>query len=264
MCLIAFAWQPTPQLKLLMAANRDEFHGRPSLPLKPWADDPELLAGRDATAMGTWLGVSTRGRIAAVTNVRLPTMEAAGLRSRGALPVAFLQGSESPGAHRDRLLPALADYGPCNLLIADAQEACYLSNRPGIAPQTLQPGVYGLSNAALDTPWPKTVALKAAVQRWLDAGALGDTEALFTALANAESPPDAALPDTGVGLARERFVAPAFIRGREYGTRCSTLVWVTASGEGRIIERRFGPEGVLLGETQLGFDWPSVIDRHRA
>lgn len=256
MCLIALAWQPSPSLRLLVAANRDEFHARPSLPLDAWSDAPGLLAGRDGTALGTWLGVSTRGRLAAVTNVRLPALEDQKRRSRGALPVAFLQGSDRPSAHRDALLPRLAQYGACNLLIADSQEACYLSNRPGVAPQTLQPGVYGLSNAALDTPWPKTVALKAAVRQWLAAGALGDTEPLFTALANHEQPPDAALPDTGVGLARERFVAPAFIRGREYGTRCSTLVWVTAEGEGCIIERRFGPEGVLLGETERRFHWP--------
>lgn len=257
MCLIAFAWQPVPALRLLMAANRDEFHARPSEPLARWADHPDILAGRDVTACGTWLGLSTRGRLAAVTNVRLPGLEGKSQRSRGALPVDFLLASESPSAHRERLTPTLADYGPCNLLMADAHEACYLSNRAGVAARRLTPGVYGLSNAALDTPWPKTVALKAAVQAWLDAGDWQDSRPLFAALANDTRPPDAALPDTGVGLERERFVAPAFIRGAQYGTRCSTLLWVTAQGAGTLIERRFGPEGVLLDETRLDFAWPT-------
>ena len=256
MCLIAFAWNPSPTLRLVMAANRDEFHGRPSLPLAVWADQPDVMAGRDAEAQGTWLGVSRRGRLAAVTNVRLPGMPVPGLRSRGALVVDFLAGGASPQAHLAALDAAFESYGPCNLLLADAHEAWYASNRPGIAAQKLGDGVHGLSNATLDTPWPKTLMLKAAVEQWLQKGRSGDTAPLFSALADDHQPADAELPDTGLGLARERFVAPAFIRGREYGTRCSTVIVIEATGSGTVIERRFGPEGVALGESRVEFDWP--------
>ena len=257
MCLIAFAWNPSPALRLVVAANRDEFHGRPSLPLAAWPDQPDLIAGRDVEAQGTWLGISRRGRLAAVTNVRLPGMPAPGLRSRGALALDFLVGDASPKSHLAALDSSFKQYGPCNLLLADASEAWYASNQAGIAPQKLSEGVHGLSNAALDTPWPKTVTLKAAVDHWLSEGR-SDTAPLFAALADDRQPPDTALPDTGVGLARERLVAPAFIRGREYGTRCSTVIVVESSGRGSVIERRFGPEGAVLGESRVEFDWPPV------
>ncbi len=256
MCLISFAWQPTSAIRLLLVANRDEFHARPSTALAHWHEDPTLIAGRDVLACGTWLGVSTRGRLAAVTNVRLPAGARAGLRSRGALPLDYLRGHADPAAHLQALQPVFDDYGPCNLLLADNRSACYASNRPGVPVQALQAGLYGLSNAALDTPWPKTLQLKAAVSAWLARGAVDDLEPLFAALADTHTPADEALPDTGVGLVVERFVAPAFIVGGDYGTRCSTVLRVDADGAGLVIERRFGPQGVPLGESRLRFDWP--------
>lgn len=256
MCLITFAWNPTSKLRLLVVANRDEFHARPSAPLAVWPERPDLIAGRDIEAQGTWLGLSTRGRFAAVTNVRLPGPMRLGLRSRGALALDFLAAPTTPTAHLAALQPQFAEYGPCNLLLADATQACYASNRPGVPMQRLQDGIYGLSNAALDTPWPKTVRLKAAVSAWVEVGDASDLNPLFAALADDHAPPDATLPDTGVGLARERFVAPAFIRGREYGTRCSTVLRVDAAGKGLIIERRFGPDGVAAGESRIEFRWP--------
>lgn len=257
MCLITLAWNPTPQLRLLVVANRDEFHARPSAPLAAWAERPDLIAGRDIEAQGTWLGLSTKGRLAAVTNVRLPGLMRTGLRSRGELPQSFLAGSTTPDEHLSALQPQFAEYGPCNLLLADAQQACYASNRPGVPMQRLQDGIYGLSNAALDTPWPKTTQLKAVVSNWIAAGEMNDLNPLFAALADDRTPPDEVLPDTGVGLVRERLVAPAFIRGHVYGTRCSTVVRVDAAGEGLIIERRFGPNGVASGESVVEFRWPT-------
>lgn len=257
MCLIAFALNPTSQLRLLVVANRDEFHARPSAPLAYWADHPHILAGRDIEAKGTWLGVSTRGRLVAVTNVRLPEFPPPGLRSRGALAFNFLASSSSPQAYLDTDQGNVGAHGPCNLLMVDGQQAVYASNQSGVQRRLLPAGVYGLSNAALDTPWPKTVQLKAAVTDWLAQGRSSDLTPLFAALANPAKPPDALLPDTGVGLERERFVAPAFIHGHEYGTRCSTVVMVGADGAGSVTERRFGPEGVALGETHIQFQWPS-------
>lgn len=257
MCLLALAWKPQPGLRFVLASNRDEFHARPTLPLATWEEAPQILAGRDAMGGGTWLGVSTVGRLAAVTNVRLPSLPPA-LHSRGALAADFLRSPRAPATHHVAIQPTLDGYSPCNLLIADTQEARYLSNQPGVSPRLLQPGLYGLSNAALDTPWPKVLRLKAALHRWLHRGSLGDLEPLFTALASREVADDAALPDTGVGLARERLLAPAFIiAGPEYGTRCSTVVWVCDDGSGGMVERRFGPEGVSLGETRLAFRWPT-------
>jgi uncharacterized protein with NRDE domain len=256
MCLIAFGWNPTPQLRLLVAANRDEFHGRSTAAMTVWADAPAIIAGRDLEAHGTWLGVSTRGRLAAVTNVRLPGMPASGLRSRGSLTLDFLKGEQTPGQHLSALQASFSNYGPCNLLLADATQAFYASNHPGVPAQHLQDGLYGLSNAALDTPWPKTVALKKAVHDSLQDTGIPEPDALLLALADDHTPPDSALPDTGVGLMRERYVAPAFIRGREYGTRCSTIITVDRQGKGLVLERRFGPDGVLLGDTRIAFQWP--------
>ena len=255
MCLIAFGWKPASDLHLLVVANRDEFHGRPSAPLDSWPDQPDLLAGRDLEAKGTWLGVSRQGRLAAVTNVRLPTPRAGGLRSRGDLAVNYLLDRSPPAAHLAALQAALPQYGPCNLLLADADGASYASTQPGIPAQSLAPGLYGLSNATLDSPWPKVLRLKQAVAHWLHRREYHDSAPLFTALADTHTPANAELPDTGVGLAAERFVAPAFIVGRDYGTRCSTVVVIDAKGLGQISERRFGPQGMMLGESRFEFRW---------
>lgn len=253
MCLIAFAWQH-PRYRLVLAGNRDEFHARASAPLARWNEAPEILAGRDLQALGTWLGVSEHGRLAAVTNVRLPDPPAPGLLSRGKLISDFLQGDADAEAHANALLPSLPRYGGCNLLLFDRERAVYASNQPSALAHSLAPGVYGLSNAALDTPWPKTTALREALASWLQ-GPSADTDTLFEALANEHQPADADLPDTGVGLDLERLVAPAFIRNPAYGTRCSTVVTIGHDGVGRITERRFGGDGVYLGETALDFRW---------
>ncbi len=257
MCLIAFAWRQHPRYPLLLAGNRDEFHGRPTAPLARWPQAPQIIAGRDLQAGGSWLGVSERGRLAAVTNIRLPAEQGPGLRSRGHLVNGFLEGTESAVDAGMRLSPQLSDYGPCNLLMFDTQSAVYARNHPEPQWRALTPALYGLSNAALDSPWPKTLALKAALQHWIDRPA-EDFEALFAALANEHRPVDADLPDTVVGLERERFVSPAFIRGAEYGTRCSTVIAVTAEGDGVIEERRFGAGGIALGESRQVFAWPAL------
>ena len=253
MCLIAFAWQH-PRYRLVLAGNRDEFHGRASAPLARWDDVPDILAGRDLQALGTWLGVSERGRLAAVTNVRLPEPSVPGLLSRGKLISDFLHADAGAETHAASLMPSLSRYGGCNLLLFDREHAVYASNQPQASARRLRPGIYGLSNAALDTPWPKTTALREALAGWLQ-GPAEDTGVLFDALANERQPADAELPDTGVGIERERLVAPAFIRNPAYGTRCSTVVTIGHDGAGRIAERRFGGDGVYLGDTALDFHW---------
>ena len=249
MCLIAFAWQAHPRWRLVLAGNRDEFHARPSAALARWNDLP-IVAGRDLEAGGTWLGVTDVGRCCVVTNVRDPRDPQLGA-SRGLLVTDYLAGEADAAVHAQALLATAADYRPFNLLTFDARAAFHLGNRPGARAQPVTPGVHGLSNADFDTPWPKTRALMARLEAWLAEGD-EDFAPMFAALADERQAPDAELPDTGVGLERERWLSSAFIRGERYGTRASTVVAIGHDGSGVIVERRFGPEGRFLSEGRLG------------
>ncbi|WP_426662252.1 NRDE family protein [Rhodanobacter aciditrophus] len=249
MCLIAFAWQSHPRWRLVLAGNRDEFHARPSAPLASWSDLP-ITGGRDLEAGGTWLGVTGAGRCCVVTNVRDPRDPQLGA-SRGLLATDYLAGAADAAAHARQLLTQAAGYRPFNLLTFDAQAAFYLGNRPGPRAEAVTPGVHGLSNADFNTPWPKTRALMTRLETWLAEGDDGDFAPLFDALADERQAPDAELPDTGIGLERERWLSSAFIRGRDYGTRASTVVAIDHDGRGVIVERRFGPAGSPRGESRL-------------
>jgi uncharacterized protein with NRDE domain len=251
MCLIAFAWNAHPRWRVLLAGNRDEFHARPSAPLARWADLP-IVGGRDLEAGGTWLGVTDAGRCCVVTNVRDPRDPQHG-QSRGLLATDYLAGDADAAAHAEALRARAADYRPFNLLTFDARDAFYLGNRPEPRAQAVTPGVHGLSNADFNTPWPKTRALMARLQAWIDAGGDDDFVPLFEALADERQAPDDELPDTGVGPERERWLSSAFIRGESYGTRTSTVVAIGHDGHGRIVERRFEPGGRFDGETALRF-----------
>jgi len=250
MCLIAFAWNAHPRWRLVLVGNRDEFHARPSAPLAPW-DDGAVIAGRDLRAGGTWLGVTPTGRCAVVTNVRVPPSNAAP-RSRGALVRDYLTGADSAELHGARLEREASAYGAFNLLLFDAHSAWLLGNHP--RPHRRQPdaGVHALSNADLDTPWPKVCALDAKLRAWLATGE-EDPLPLLDALHDERVAPDAQLPATGIGLGRERWLSAAFVRGRDYGTRASTLVAIAHDGSGLIVERRFAAGGVADGQTRLTF-----------
>lgn len=251
MCLIALAWRVHPRYRLVLAANRDEFHARPTTPLAHWDDAPDVVGGRDAVHGGSWLAL--RGaRLAAVTNVRrLPQREG---RSRGALVADFVRADASAAQALDALAPDAGAYPPFNLLLHDGGTLAFASNARDFMPLALTPGVHGISNGALDAPWPKTEALSARLDRWLASpsadAASPDLDPLFDALADRVLAPDDRLPDTGIGLERERFLSPAFIRHDTYGTRASTLVLI-ADDRIDIIERRFGPGGVFEGETRV-------------
>lgn len=250
MCLIAFAWQVHPRWRLVLAGNRDEFHARPSAALARWDDQP-IIGGRDLEAGGTWLGVTETGRCCVVTNVRDPRDPQHGA-SRGLLATDYLAGVESATDHAQALLANAASYRPFNLLTFDTDHGFYIGNRPTAKAQLVEPGLHGLSNADFNTPWPKTKALMTRMQAWMNAGHEVDFAPLFRALANEEQAADDVLPDTGIGLERERWLSSAFIRGERYGTRASTIVAIDYEGRGRIVERRFGPMGSFLGETE----WP--------
>ena len=233
MCLILAAWDADPTYRLIVAANRDEFFARTSLPMH-WWDDVPVLGGRDLTAGGSWMTLSGTGRFAAVTNVRDFTRPDEAPRSRGEIPVGFSAGTDSP-ADYCRSLPT-EEYTGFNALVSDLDTLWWTSNWAGAA-LPLDAGVYGVSNAALDTPWPKVVNGK---RRFSDALAAGaDVEDLFAVLADDSVAPDDLLPDTGVGLELERLVSPAFISSPDYGTNASTVLRIRRDGSYDIEERRF-------------------------
>lgn len=252
MCVVAFAWKAHPRWRLVLAGNRDEFHARPTAPLARWDDAPQVLAGRDLLAGGTWLGVDDAGRCAVVTNVRDLHAPQDGA-SRGHLAGHWLRGGEGAAEHARALLATAHAYRPFNLVLFDQAHAAWIGNTPRPRMQAIGDGVHVLSNAALDTPWPKATALGERVQAWLDGADHDDFKPLFDALADPRTWPDAGLPDTGIGPERERLLSAAFIRGADYGTRASTVVMVGHDGAGVIAEQRWGPMGVAQGRATLRF-----------
>ncbi|MGE4404497.1 NRDE family protein [Pseudomonas sp.] len=244
MCLIVFAWRPEHALPLVLAANRDEFHARPSLPLGCWEDAPWIVGGRDLQAGGTWLGITASGRFAALTNIRAPG-QPPGLRSRGELPERYLRGELTPSDYLAELAGRCADYAGFNLLVGDHRQLWHLHSHTG-EPQPLAPGLYGLSNAGLDTPWPKLTRARAALASQL---ARPEPEHLLELLADTQSAAEHELPRTGVSLEWERRLSSIFIASPEYGTRASTALIRRADGTLDILERSFGPQGPL-GEVR--------------
>lgn len=245
MCLILVAWQVLPDYPLVVAANRDEFFARPTAEAAAWDDAPQVFAGRDLEAGGTWLGVTSTGRFAAVTNVREPGRPA-GLRSRGHLTRDFLLGEDSAASYVAGFDGAA--FSGFNLLLCDGREFWYCSNRQQ-PPRALPPGIYGVSNHLLDTPWPKLAASK---QRFADAlNHLPAEGGFFDLLADTEIVPDVNLPATGVPLEWERRLSAVFVRSPDYGTRASTLLLQQRDGSASLVERSFGPDETMLGEVRL-------------
>jgi uncharacterized protein with NRDE domain len=256
MCLIAFAWQHHPRWPLVLIGNRDEFHARAATPAEFQPDAMQVYGGRDLEKQGGWLQLSARRRLAAVTNVRVGGMQAASLRSRGALVAGFARAAASAKEWIEAVRPQAGEYGHFNLLLWDGAELALAGNYPGFVQQRVAAGVHGISNGPFDAPWPKVRRAHAALSQWLsDAPASGevDLEPLFTALADERVAPDEQLPDTGVGLALERLLSSPFIRGERYGTRCSSIVLV-GRDHAVFAERRFGPNGVALGESVQRLD----------
>lgn len=246
MCLIVFAWRPDNARPLIVAANRDEFYARPTQALGSWEQTPGVYAGRDLEAGGTWLGVGPQGRFAALTNIRDPG-QPLGARSRGELVADYLRGGLSVEAFLATVASQTKHYSGFNLLVGDNRQLGYL-NSVNATPRLLEAGVYGLSNAALDTPWPKLVKAREGLRKQLDDP---DPPTLFELLGDNRQALDAELPSTGVGLATERLLSSVFIASQNYGTRASTVLIVEANGERRLVERSFGPFGGHLGEVEL-------------
>lgn len=263
MCLIGLAIDAHPRFALVIAANRDEYFARPTAPLDWWqGSTPPVLAGRDLSAGGTWMGLSGTGRIALLTNVRDPSRHRAQAASRGALVADWLASNESaPDWWRARDAQA---HNPFNLVAGDlVRNHWWWADDGASAPREIEPGVHGLSNAALDTPWPKVQTIRDALQSALRSadGTVALAATLFDALGDRRVAEDAALPDTGIGLARERMLSSAFIHWPEaaYGTRCTTVLAVERDGRGVLIERSFDAQGRPQQERRVDLvGWPFI------
>ena len=252
MCLVLLAWRQNDRFPLILAANRDEFHARPSAAIRRWPEAPWLAGGRDLEAGGTWLGATDDGRFAVVTNVR-ERPSPAGSRSRGELTAVFLRGDLPAADYVATLVEQPAGtYGGYNLIVGDGREVWYHNNRESTdrgAGRQLAPGIYGLSNRFLDTPWPKLTSSR---ERFAERiRGLPDPAAILALLADREIVPDESLPDTGVPLAWERLLSAVFVCSPDYGTRASTLLMFDGDGRGTLQERTFHADGSVSGETLL-------------
>jgi uncharacterized protein with NRDE domain len=250
-CLLLFAWHPDADHRLVLAGNRDEFHDRPAAPADWW--DSGILGGKDLRAGGTWLAAHGSGRFAVVTNFREPLEEGRGPRSRGELVTGFLESAATPWEYARGAAARGRDYAGFNLLLGDPETLVYLSNR-GRGPEALAPGVYGLSNHLLDTPWPKLERTRARFKALLEEGA--GTGALLAMLADREPAVDGDLPDTGIGPEWERLLSSPFIVSSHYGTRCSTVIKLRAGRGMEFTERRFDAAGECTGESAFRFPVP--------
>ena len=245
MCLIVFAWHAHPDYPLIVAANRDEFYTRRTRPAAWWGQAVSLLAGHDEEAGGTWFGITRRGRLATLTNVRAPSERNPHAPSRGALVVAALQTPERVDRWLARHTHRTPAFNGFNLLAGDVMpidgseqgSLHYFSNRHEAPPRTLEPGVYGLSNAFLDTPWPKvTRAVSQFACMIANRVRIDDLLALMADRTLARDPE---LPQTGVPLDWERALSAIQIRANGYGTRATTALTVRADGLATFYERSF-------------------------
>ncbi len=246
MCLVGLSLLPTPEIACVIASNRDELHARPARELHEWPDQ-DVIAGKDELAGGTWMGVSKRGRYAAITNFRHPSARRSGA-SRGQLPLRYLTGDLSPMAFAQAEAESAFAYGSFNLIVGDLTSAAYLADgveRGAPIVTALEPGVVGLSNGRLGDEWPKVRRIALALRGHARA------EALFDALGTRETAPPAELPATGVSAELELFLSAPFLVSPEYGTRASTVLVLYRDGSFEIEERSFGPDGGATGTRRV-------------
>ncbi len=236
MCVLFVAYKSHPRHPLIVLANRDEYYDRPTAAARRWDDFPDVTAGRDLVGRGTWLGIADGGRFAAVTNFRDPS-RAAGSISRGKLVADFLTGFETPGGYITDLATDALSYSGFNLIVGTVKDLYYYSNADA-SPRKLEPGVYGLSNHLLNTPWPKVSRGLEAFSKLIDDDEIS-MESSFYLLSDETIALDDELPDTGIGIEKERILSPIFIRTPIYGTRSSTVVLADAAGSLSLDERTF-------------------------
>ncbi len=237
MCLILFAYEMHDDYHLILGANRDEFYERPTAPLDWWEDHPTVLAGRDLKAGGTWMGVNTTGKFAGITNFRDPAGVKNNADSRGALVSDFLCGDESPQHYLEKIIISSGKYNGFNLILGDPTGLFYYSNYQNEI-HRLTPGIYGLSNRFINSPWPKVKTGKAYLTSLIEQEKVEDKH-LFKLLNNRQQPPEDQLPDTGVGIEWERILSPLFIESEIYGTRSSSVIRIKKDGTIHFSERTF-------------------------
>ncbi len=250
MCLLVVAWQHHPDARLIAAGNRDEFHHRPTHAAAFWREHPQLLAGRDLEAGGTWMGVTREGRFAAVTNVREPG-QGRGRRSRGELTTDFLAGNMSAADWAHEVIARGDDYAGFNLLVSDGSSLWYAGNRDPDSPRELEAGIHALSNHLLETPWPKLLRLRERFRSALEGPARPGT--LLEILDDRRPAPPERLPDTGLPAEKERLLSAPFVVSPEYGTRAATVILLGGQDRAQFIERRFDPAGRHNGESPFSF-----------
>lgn len=238
MCLIVFAYDCHPDYRLILGANRDEYRNRPTDPAGYWSSAPQLLAGHDRQAGGTWMGVTTTGKIAAITNYRDPLRQLINPPSRGRLVSGYLlDENQTPEEYKATLNRDGQKYDGFNLLYGTFEKLYYFTNRGGSS-GSVSPGVHGLSNHLLDSRWPKVTTAKSRMEAIVHHGAV-DPGQIFAALSDPVPYADNLLPDTGVGLERERMLSPLFIENDDYGTRSSTVILIDRKGRVIFTERVF-------------------------
>jgi uncharacterized protein with NRDE domain len=255
MCLLVLAWNAHPRYRLVIAANRDEYHDRPAAALAHWTSPPDILAGRDLRAGGTWLGIDRHRRFGVVTNFRDLLRGGPQAPSRGDLIPSYLAGEAPAKDYLAALEPRAANYGGFNLLLADPQSLWYASNRNSPFARALSAGVHGLSNERLDTPWPKLRRVRRGFEDWLRDGPAAEGGALFALLSDREP----AIDEGTVPGEWDRILSSPFVLNESYGTRCSTIVAIEPAGGCYLAERRFDRGGVCTGEAEYRLapgEWP--------
>jgi uncharacterized protein with NRDE domain len=255
MCLLVLAWQVHPRYRLVVAANRDEFHARPTAAMGKWPAPDDIIAGRDLRAGGTWLAMDGARRFGIVTNFRELQPPASGARSRGNLIPDYLRNQAGPERYLQELQPTAAGYSGFNLLLTDRDSLWYASNRAEQFARPLPPGIYGLSNEFLDTPWPKLQRVRRRFDPLAVQGGEISKAELFAILSDpTQAGVDEKLHQSGVSPEWEQLLSSPFIRNEDYGTRCSTLVLLEPSGAVSLTERRFDPAGSVIADTQFSLD----------
>ena len=241
MCLILFVYKVHPNYNLILASNRDEFYERPTEPAAFWKESPELFAGKDLRGGGTWLGITITGRFAAITNFRDPFSLKPNAPTRGHIVSSYLNSNESPFIWLEKLKKDADKYNGFNLLTGDKDHLYYYSNHDANNIKQLEPGIYGLSNEFLDSPWPKVKKGKKELKKLISKESLPSNDVFFNILKNTDQPSDKELPNTGVGLDWERILGPMFIQNPIYGTRSSSLIFINKKGQADFIERSYKP-----------------------
>lgn len=252
MCLLSFHIGHHPIYKLIFCANRDESYERPTKEAHFWEDFPFLLGGRDLEQMGTWLGITKSGRLAALTNYREKTLHRKGKKSRGEIVTSYLIGNETPVHFLEKLRENKEEYNGFNVLVGNVDQLYYYSNRQHeIVP--LHIGTHALSNHFLNTPWPKVLQLKRSIQQYVTKNEHIEIKEIFNILNDRNVAEDIDLPNTGIGIELERLLSPVFIQTDRYGTRSSTVILVSHNNEVTFVERTYH-NGTFVKDQEFQFN----------